>query len=166
MDELDYLILSELEKDATLPFVDIAKKVGTSACTVMRRFEKLKRKGTIFGCVCSINLGKIGYEGKTFLLINLTPNSHKSETIEYLRKIENVIIVTEIIGPCDIMAVAPITDLRSIQVLLEEAKKAPNIQKVEFYCISNVDFPIADNFGIMLSKKSKTIGKTKKIRKT
>jgi DNA-binding Lrp family transcriptional regulator len=168
LNKLDYLILTELERDATLSFVDIAKKVGATACTVKRRYEKMKKEGIIFGCSVSIDLGKLGYQGKTFLLITLTPNSNKSETIAYLSNIQNVLIVTQTIGPYDLMAIAPITDLRSIQTLLEEARKAPNIQRVEFSCVNNLDFPISSNYGTMLSEKSqaianiKTTGKHKK----
>jgi len=157
----DYLILSELERDAALSFVDIAKKVGTTPCTVKRRFERMKKEGIIFGCRVSIDLGKLGYQGKTFLLITLTPNCNKSETITYLSNIKNVLIVTQTIGPYDLMVMAPITDLESIQVLLEEARKAPNIQRVEFSCISNVDFPVCPNYRTMLSEKSQAIANAK-----
>ena len=165
MNKLDYLILSELERDATLSFVDIAKKVDATACTVKRRYEKMKKEGIIFGCSVSIDLGKLGYQGKTFLLITLTPNSSKQETMTYLSNIQNVMIVTQTIGPYDLMAIAPITDLRSIQKLLEEARKAPNIQRVEFSCVTNLDFPISSNYGTMLSEKSRVIANTKTIGK-
>ena len=59
------------------------------------------------------------------------------------------------------MAIAPITDLRSIQTLLEEARKAPNIQRVEFSCVNNLDFPVSPNYGTMLSEKSQAIANTK-----
>ncbi len=165
MNRLDYLILSELERDATLSFVDIAKKVGATPCTVKRRYEKMKKEGIIFGCIVSIDLGRLGYQGKTFLLITLAPKSSKSETIAYLRTIQNVLIVTQTIGPYDLMAIAPITDLRSIQTLLEEARKAPNIQRVEFSCVNNLDFPISPNYGTMLSEKSRAIANTKTSRR-
>jgi DNA-binding Lrp family transcriptional regulator len=162
--KLDYLILGELERDAALSFVDIAKKVGTHSCTVRRRYEKMKKEGIIFGCIVSINLSRLGFHGKTFLLITLTPNSSKSETISYLRTIQNVLIVTQIIGPYDLMAIAPITDVQSIQKLLEEARKAPNIQRVEFSCINTVDFPVSSNYGTMLSQKSQTLANSKAIK--
>jgi len=155
--KIDYLILSELQSDAALSFVDIAKKVGATPCTVKRRFEKMKDKGIIFGCSLSIDLGRVGYQGKTFLLITLTPNSNKSETIAYLCNIQNVLVVTQTIGPYDLMVMAPITDLKSIQILLEEARKAPNIQRVEFSCVNNVDFPVSPNYRTMLSEKSQTM---------
>jgi DNA-binding Lrp family transcriptional regulator len=157
MNKIDYLILSELEKDAARSFVDIAKKVGATPCTVKRRYEKMKKDGIIFGCTISINLGRLGYQGKTFLLITLTPNSNKSETISYVRSIKNVLIVTQTIGPYDLIAIAPITDLKSVQDLLAEARKAPNIQRVEFFCVNNLDFPVSPNYGTMLSEKSKSI---------
>jgi hypothetical protein len=50
------------------------------------------------------------------------------------------------------MAIAPITDLRSVQTLLEEARKAPNIQRVEFSCINNLDFPISPNYDFVARK--------------
>lgn len=153
MDKLDYLILSELHKDASKSFVEIAKSLNASPCTVRRRYEKMKKDGKITGCNVCLDLGRLGYEGKTFLLINLLPNSDKSETMAYLRKIKNVFVVIDIVGPCEIIAMAPITDLDSIQVLIAEAKRAPNIQKVEFYCTSDVYFPIGPKFDEALSQR-------------
>ena len=124
----------------------------------------MKKEGVIFGCIVSINLRRLGYHGKIFLLITLTPNSVISETISYLRHIENMLVVTQIIGPYDLLAIAPITDLESIKKLLEEARKAPNIQRVEFSCINNLDFPISPNYGTLLSKKSQTLANAKTIK--
>ncbi len=59
------------------------------------------------------------------------------------------------------MVMAPITDLKSIQILLEEARKAPNIQRVEFSCVNNVDFPVSPNYRTMLSEKSQAIANAK-----
>jgi len=158
VDKLDYLILAELLKDGAMSFVDIAKNVKSTPCTVRRRYEKMKKAGKIFRCIVSLDLARLGYQGKTFLLITVTPNSNKAETVAYLKNIRNILVVTEIIGPCDIMAIAPITDLTSIQTLLTEAKKAPNIQKVDFYCINDTSFPIGQNFGEVLKQRCQTLG--------
>ncbi len=120
MDKLDYLILSELLKDATLSFVKIAKKLGTSPYTVRRRYEKLKLNGTIYGSTVSIDLSKLGYQGKAFLFITVGREANRSETISHLKKIKNVIEITELIGPYEILAIAPIIDLKSIQTLVKE----------------------------------------------
>jgi Lrp/AsnC family transcriptional regulator, regulator for asnA, asnC and gidA len=154
MDKLDYRIISELLKDATLSFVEIAKKVDATPYTVRRHYEKLKKDGTIQSCILTIDLSKLGYQGKVFLLITVKPNSNKAETMEYIKKIKNVIVVTEIIGQCDILAIAPVTDLKSIQELVKETRKAPFFERVEISCIDDINFPVNPNFGFILSQKS------------
>ena len=113
-------ILSELLKDAALSFVEVGEKVGISPYTVRRRYERMKKERIIRRCVVSIDLSKLGYQGKAFLLITISPKGDKSETISYLKKMRNVIIVTELIGPYDILAIAPVIDLNSIQALVKK----------------------------------------------
>ncbi len=161
MDKLDYLILNELLQDGTLSFVDIAKKVDSTPYTVRRRYDKMKKEGLIFKCTASIDLSKLGYQGKAFLLITVAPNSNKSETISYLKNVKNVMVVCEIMGAYDILAIAPITDLKSIQALVMQARSAPHLQRVELACINDVSFPIGSNFGVVLSQKSRSLAKLK-----
>ncbi len=153
MDKIDYLVLSELCKDGSLSFVEVANKIGISPYTVRRRYEKMKKDGIIFGCVASIDLTKLGYQGKAFLLMTLAPNANRSETIEYLKRVRNVIVVTELIGPYDILAIAPIRDLYSIQELVKEARNAPHLEKVDIACIDDIHFPVSPNFGTILREK-------------
>jgi len=157
MDNVDYNILSELLKDASLSFVEIAKMVNTTPYTVRRRYEKLCKEGVIQKNIVSIDLSKIGYQGKAFLLVTVTPTANKSETIAYLRNIKNIIVITEIIGPYDILAIAPITDLKSIQALKTEAKKAPFLQRIDIACVDDIYFPVSPNFGTILSGKSQAL---------
>ena len=159
MDPLDYRILSELLIDASLSFVEIAKKLDTTPYTVRRRFERLKKEGVIQKSIITIDLSKLGYQGKAFLLITVSPNGNKAETIAYLRTIKNVIVVAQIIGPHDILAIAPVTDLKSIQELVKEARKAPFLQRVEIACINDTNFPISGNLGTVLRQQSITLAK-------
>ena len=159
MDSLDYRILSELLIDASLSFVKIAKKLDTTPYTVRRRFERLKKEGVIQKSIITIDLSKLGYQGKAFLLITVSPNGNKAETIAYLRTIKNVIVVAQIIGPHDILAIAPVTDLKSIQELVKEARKAPFLQRVEIACINDTNFPISGNLGTVLRQQSITLAK-------
>jgi Lrp/AsnC family leucine-responsive transcriptional regulator len=157
MDKLDYLIVAELHKDGSMSFVDIAKNVNSTPCTVRRRYEKMKEAGKIFRCIVSLNLSRLGYQGKTFVMINLFPNSDKTETIKHIMTIKNMFGVSEVIGPCDLVAIAFSTDLDSIQTILAEAKKAPNVQKVDFYCIDDTYFPLCPNFNDVLNQKCQEI---------
>jgi len=153
MDKLDYLILGELLKDAQTSFMTIAKKLGVSPYTVGKRYEKMKKERTINRCVISIDLSKLGYQGKAFLMITNARTQDKSMTIEALKKMRNIIVVTEIIGAFDILAIAPVTDLNSIRTLVSEIRKLPSVQQVEITCINDTAFPINSSFGEILAKK-------------
>ncbi len=159
MDKTDYLIFSELLKDAALSYKEISTKLGISAYTVRRRYEKMRKEGAIQKSVASIDLSKLGYQGKVFLLITVTPNSDKSSAIAYLKKTRNIIVTAEIIGPYDILAIAPIIDLKSIQTLVKEVRKAPCLQRVEIACMDNTQFPIGPNFNNILSQTSYALAK-------
>lgn len=159
MDSLDYRILGELLIDASLSFVEIAKKLDTTPYTVRRRFERLRKEGIIQKSSVTIDLSKLGYQGKAFLLVTVSPHGNKAETIAYLRTIRNVIVVAQIIGPHDIIAIAPVTDLNSIQELVKEARKAPFLQRVEIACINDTNFPISGNLGTVLRQQSIALAK-------
>jgi DNA-binding Lrp family transcriptional regulator len=157
MDKLDYLILAELLKDARTPFLTIAKKLGVSPYTVKQRYEEMKKKGIVRRCVVSIDLSRLGYQGKLFLLITNKPKESKSMTISALEKMRNVISTSEMIGPFDIIAVAPITDFDSVKKLVNQIRELPSVQRVEVACINDTAFPINASFGKMLSEKSQAL---------
>jgi len=153
MDKLDYLILSELLKNAQKSFLTIARRLGVSPSTIVKRYGKMKEDGTITSSVVSLDLSKLGYQGKAFLMITNVPNKDKSATIESLKKIRNIMLITEIIGAFDILAIAPVSDLNSIKTLVREVKKIPSVQQVEITCIGDTAFPINSSFGEVVSKK-------------
>ena len=78
-----------------------------------------------------------------------------------LKKVRNIIVATETIGPYDILAIAPISDLESIQMLLKDARKIPDVQSIQIACSNDVSFPIGQNFGKILSERAKELAKTK-----
>ena len=160
MDKLDLLILSELMKDAQQSFLKIAKKLGTSSGTIGKRFEKMKKEGVIFKSVVSIDLSKLGYQGKAFLLITIAPNKEKSETMTALAKIRNILVVSEVIGPFDLLAIAPVMDLASFRTLVNEVKKSPNVQRVEIVWINDIYFPVNPSFRKLLSQRSHVLATT------
>ena len=160
IEKVDLLILSELVKDSQMSFVELAKKIGISSYTVRRRYERMKKEGIIQKCVVTIDLSKLGYQGKAFLLITITPNNDKTDVISALKKIKNVILVSEIIGPCHLFAIAPIMDLASIRTLLTDVKKIPNVQRVELACIADTHYPVNPGFGRAVSRKSSELATT------
>jgi len=162
MDEIDYLILGELMLDAQTSFLQVAKKLKISSFTVKSRYDKMVKEGVIFRSSICLDLSKLGYQGKVFLLITNVPNQAKKATVDELVKMRNIISVSEIIGPFDLIAIAPITDFKSISDLVCEVKKIPSVQRVSVTFINETSFPLSQAFGKILSRSSCEIASTKK----
>jgi DNA-binding Lrp family transcriptional regulator len=163
VDKLDYLILAELFEDARTPFLTIAKKIGVSPYTVKLRYEQMKHKGIIIRSVVSIDLSRIGYQGKVFLLITTDPEKSKVETLSGIEKIGNVISTSELVGEFDIIAVAVITDFESIKRIVTQVKALPGVQRVQITCISDTAFPLNPSFGKILSQKSRELAAKREL---
>ncbi len=154
MDEIDYLILGELLLDAQMSFLQIAKKLKISSFTVKSRFDKMVKEGIIRKAIINIDLSKLGYQGKAFLLITNEPNQSKETTISALKKMGNILVVSEILGPFDLIAIAPIIDFDSIKDLVNMVKKIPSVQRVNVTLVNETMFPLSDTFGKMISQAS------------
>lgn len=152
MNDIDAQILRELMKDAQTPFSKIAKKLRVSTGTVKRGYERMKDEGMILRSSITIDLSKLGYQGKVFLMITNKPKQDKATTINALKKTRNVFVFTEIIGDFDVLAIAPVSDLNSINALVDEVKKIPSVDTLEVALISNTSFPIDSRFGKTLTK--------------
>jgi Lrp/AsnC family transcriptional regulator, regulator for asnA, asnC and gidA len=157
MDKRDYLILAELLKDAQTPFATIAKKLGVSPQTIISRYEKMRKEGIIKKCVLSIDPSKLGFQGKAFLMITNSPNQSRSVTLASLKKIKNVLEISEIMGAFDILAIALVADLNSITTLVNAIKKLPSVERVEVAFISDTTFPAPPNFSRLFSGRGSTL---------
>jgi Lrp/AsnC family transcriptional regulator for asnA, asnC and gidA len=151
MDETDLRIIKELTKDAQTPFLRIAKKLGVSPETVRTKYAKMMEEGTIKRCSISIDLSKIGYQGKAFLMITNAPNHDKSKTMAALKRMRNIIVISEVIGDFEIIAIAPVKDMNSIRGLVNKIKELPSVSRVEFSLINDTAFPISSRFGELFS---------------
>ena len=60
LDRLDVKIITALQKDARIPFVDLAKKLKVSPGIVQARFNRLKKSGVIAGTTLILNMVKTG----------------------------------------------------------------------------------------------------------
>jgi len=131
MDKIDLQIINELTDDARKPFREIAKKIGVSTQTVIKRYNELKEKGTIQICAISIDPNKIGYEGIAYLLITGSPGCSLSEAVERLKKTENIIIVTRAIGDYEGYAVLVFKSAKDLYEKVHQIKLMPEIENIE-----------------------------------
>lgn len=146
MDETDLEILQLLVRSPQEPFYRIAKKVGVSPRTVQKRLQKMKEAGMIHCFSIIIDLSKLGYQGEAYLQITNAPGYDKATTIEGLKGIPNIFLITEIIGDFDVMAIAAVKDYKSIVKMVNTIKQMPSVEKVETDFVTETQFPATTKF--------------------
>jgi len=142
MDEVDLNIIKELKKNAEKSFLKIAKKIGVSPKTVQNRYKKMREKRIIWHPTISIDLSKIGYEGKAYLMITNAPKQDAKLTFAAFNQMQNVIIISDVIGDFDVLAIALIKDLKSFAKLLQDIKEVPSVEQIEFAFVTDTQFPV------------------------
>ncbi|SEM53009.1 Lrp/AsnC family transcriptional regulator [Gemmobacter aquatilis] len=60
MDQIDRKIVTELQRDATLPIAQLADRVGLSQTPCWKRVQKLEGAGVILGRVALVDPAKLG----------------------------------------------------------------------------------------------------------
>ena len=142
MDEVDLEIINKLKEDARMSYLKIGKQLGRSAKTVQTRYKKLKEKNVIWISTISIDISKIGYQGKAYLMITNAPNQDPNLTIQTLNQMQDVFIVAEILGDFDILAITLLRNVESFNNLVQEIKALPSVGQVDFVIVTDTSFPI------------------------
>ena len=130
IDELDLQIIEKLTVDGRAPFSAIAKGIGTSTDTVLKRYQKLIRRGAI-KVIIQIDPKKLGYCSILDFNIAATSPVNSSTIVELLAKIPDVVIITKTSGDYDLQLAAMIRTVDQMFELQEDIARIPGITKIE-----------------------------------
>ena len=151
MNELDLKILRALAKDSQESFLSIAKKLGVSPKTVQTRYDRMVENQTIIQCSILVDLSKLGYQGKAYLLISLEQGYKKEKIAARLIEKENVFLVTEVMGgACDIIAIAAIKNFHDIIKLILSIKSLSGVSEVNVDLADDTMFPINSSYNSLI----------------
>ena len=142
MDEIDRDILRRLVNDPQKPFLSIAKEIGISPQTVKKRFNTMKKNNVFFGSSMIIDLSKIGFQGKAFLLTNGSKSYESEIAIKLITQIPNVFLISEIVGPYDLLIMIVFRSATEIQEIVNKIRAIDAIENVDVVLILDTDFPI------------------------
>lgn len=70
LDEIDWKIIAELERDARIPFSELGRRVGLSQPATADRIKSLESAGIIRGYRVDIDREKLGYPITAIITIN------------------------------------------------------------------------------------------------
>jgi Lrp/AsnC family transcriptional regulator for asnA, asnC and gidA len=132
IDETDIKIVEELAKNGRVSFRKIAEDTNSSTNTVARRYEKLKRNGTIKVSI-QINPIKIGYRAMAFFNITFLAQTSISTVVETIAKIPDVTTILKTSGAYDLTVKAMIKDIDQLLAIQDEITGIAGVTKVEIY---------------------------------
>ena len=149
MDEIDRDILRRLVNDPQKPFLSVAKEIGISSQTVKKRFDTMKKNNVFFGSSMIIDLSKIGFQGKAFLLTNGSKSYESEIAIKLITQIPNVFLISEIVGPYDLLIMIVFRSATEIQEIVNKIRAIDAIENVDVTLTLDTDFPIKRERSIM-----------------
>ena len=101
LDELDFAILSCLQKDGRMSFTVIAEKLKVSIGTVRTRFNKLMEEGTI-QVVGRVDPGKVGFHCYAHIAVYIRPATFKEKVAQKIAKMPEVSFLAGTSGDYDL----------------------------------------------------------------
>ncbi|TYB64915.1 Lrp/AsnC family transcriptional regulator [Nonomuraea sp. PA05] len=77
LDETDWSILAELQRDGRLPLTELGRRVSLSASATTERVRRLETLGVITGYRAEIDLAKVGYAILAVVRLKYPGNRHE-----------------------------------------------------------------------------------------
>ena len=132
IDDIDMLIIKILSKNASMSFRKIAKKVGISTQSVIKRYKRLEKTVLTFSSI-TVNLKKLGYKGMAVLLIKPAHTHKTSKVFEEVVRIPNIIVVHKCVGEVDLYVIAPFSDVKQLFEVKERVYNTSGVKEIEIF---------------------------------
>ena len=131
VDKIDEKIIEMLQKNARIPYTQIAKEVGLSEGAIRKRIDALEKKGIIKKYIAVIDPKKIGYNSITLLGLDAEPTKllEVANEVAKIEEAKNVYLST---GDHMIMAEIWAKDGKELSDIL--ANKIAKIEGIKRIC--------------------------------
>ena len=130
IDEIDTKILRMLQKDARMPFKEIADNCNVTIETIKNRFITLKEKGVIRGNTIVIDPKKMGLGNLVILGVRIIER-YSDSVLNMIKKIPGLCVATKSVGKYNIEAIFLLKDIEQIGITKEMIEDFPQVKGVE-----------------------------------
>lgn len=121
-DDLDYEIISLLQKNGRRPYKEIANNLGVSIGTIHNRITKLKKIDIINGFTVNINNEKLGYN-LCFIILLRIDGKHTAEVLEGLKDKKEILSCFHITGEQSAALICRFENLNDVQKFIQDLNK-------------------------------------------
>jgi DNA-binding Lrp family transcriptional regulator len=134
LDQTDWRILHELQKDGRITNVELAKRAGISPPPCLRRVRALEELGLITGYRGILDAEKLGFELTMFAMVGLQSQA-EADLVAFEEQVRKWPIVREcymLSGEVDFLLKCIAKDLHTAQeFVINDLTKAPNVDSVK-----------------------------------
>lgn len=135
LDEINLKIIDILERDASKPFVEIAKELEISDATVHMRIRRLVAAGIIRRFTIATDSRLLGYDHLAFMGINIKEGS-ADEVNSILSQFDEVLEIHEMHGRFDLILKIRARSLEEMRdIVVNKVRKLPQIKDVELMAV-------------------------------
>jgi DNA-binding Lrp family transcriptional regulator len=133
-DEINLRIIDILSRDASRPFVEIAKDLEISDATVHMRVRRLVAAGIIRKFTIATDSRLLGYDHLAFMGINVKEDS--AEVAASLSKFDEIMEIHEMHGRFDLLLKMRARSLGEIRdIVVDKIRRLPQITEAELMTV-------------------------------
>lgn len=130
LDKIDLSIISILSENARISFRKVAKQLGISTQSVIKRYKRMREIVLPFSSI-TLDLGKIGYIGQAIFWIKISHERRTAKVFREICQIPNIIIAYKCLGHIDIVVAAPFSSINQLIKLNQEISKTSGITQID-----------------------------------
>jgi Lrp/AsnC family transcriptional regulator for asnA, asnC and gidA len=135
LDEISLKIIDMLTRDASRPFVEIAKELEISDATVHMRVRRLMAAGIIRKFTIATDSQMLGYGHLAFMGIN-TKEGSADEVTARLSKFDEILEIHEMHGRFDLLLKIRARSLEEMRdIVVNKIRKLPQITDAELMTV-------------------------------
>jgi DNA-binding Lrp family transcriptional regulator len=136
MDDTDRSIIGSLLEDARTSYRELARNLGLSVNTVIRRIKDMRDDGILLGFIPIIDAKKVGLD-ITVVVGIIADGGHLVEVENEIAKRKGVCAVYDVTGDFDAVLIAKFKDTTELNRFIKSASGIRHIQRTCTFVVLN-----------------------------
>lgn len=138
LDSVDWRILAELQKDASITNKELADRVGLATSSCHERVRKLRESGTISGIHATVNPAAVGRPMQAIIAVQVRP--HRRDLVDQFTAdalaLPETLALFHVSGPEDFFLHVAVRDSAHLQrILLDHLAVHPQVWHAQTHLV-------------------------------
>jgi DNA-binding Lrp family transcriptional regulator len=136
LDDLDKRIVEALCTSSHGSYRHIAKRIGVSPTTLIKRVKNLEERGILRGYRANVDYQKLGYE--FMAIVHIYIEGYPLESQQKIKDMNHVFAFVDVTGECDSIAWVMCKNRDEFSCLIKRMLTLPGVKKTNTHVVLNV----------------------------